>query len=421
MTDPPRATPTVDDSFLVGKQTFCGRFTFSMRECDVLGSGSHGEVFHGFDRHTSNPVAVKVYGRGHKYAAEEAGALKRLSPHPNVLTAIGFTSWMDVHNNRRDVFVSELWDSDLYTVLEAAGAPMTEPCAANVMYQLLQGLGAVHAAGIAHHDVKLENIYCRKNGSIALGDFDLASVAPEPPSIGAFPVVRCVKRGTRVYLPPELRLSRRGDLIKFHPFAGDVWACGVVMATLLTMHGMRLTPNGLVLHSPEELGRVSEAGRQFLAEMLTEDPVLRPSVVSLLDHPWLGTRRVGSFQFISKTAKVDAAAMSRAANSRGCFTVLRLWFHRRRGRIVPLGSRRSVLPPSAIAPLPIQTAVFGPMAPRCNALDGEESSLVSTPLGPMSVGTGSPRRMSVAVSLVPSAVPIPSPDTRSVHTTQLFD
>jgi hypothetical protein len=234
-------------------------------------------------------------------------------------------------------------------------------------------------------------------------------------------VVRCVKRGTRGYLPPELQCTRRGELVKFHPFSGDVWACGIVMATLLTMHGTRLTPNGLVLHSPEELGRVSEAGRQFLAEMLTVDAVLRPSVVSLLDHPWLATRRVGSFQFVSKTAKVDVSAAGRGTDGRGCLGGLRSWVRRRRGRVTPIGSRRSVLPPNTVAPLPIQAAVFGPMAPRCNALDGDESSMVSTPLGPLSVGATSPRRMSLAVSLVPSAVPAPSPDTRSMHTTQLFD
>lgn len=39
---------------------------------------------------------------------------------------------------------------------------------------LLRTLAAMHAVGVTHRDVKLENIFMDASGAVKLGDFDLA-------------------------------------------------------------------------------------------------------------------------------------------------------------------------------------------------------------------------------------------------------
>lgn len=53
------------------------------------------------------------------------------------------------------------------------------PCAGciltlQVAAPLLRTLAAMHAVGVTHRDVKLENIFMDANGAVKLGDFDLA-------------------------------------------------------------------------------------------------------------------------------------------------------------------------------------------------------------------------------------------------------
>ena len=78
--------------------------------------------------------------------------------------------------------------------------------------QILFGVAYLHAKGIAHMYLKLENVCCGPNGIIKIIDFGLASKAPKG------------RRGSVSYAAPEVMGG-----IYFNIKATDMWSVGVML------------------------------------------------------------------------------------------------------------------------------------------------------------------------------------------------
>ena len=85
--------------------------------------------------------------------------------------------------------------------------------------QLVLGLGALHAEGFMHRDMKLENIMVDENGYIKIIDFGMAKVIGQETSFDMY--------GTREYLAPEM-VTKSG-----HDFSVDWWAVGILLYEML--------------------------------------------------------------------------------------------------------------------------------------------------------------------------------------------
>ncbi len=95
--------------------------------------------------------------------------------------------------------------------------------ALDIMTGVLSGLAAAHQAGIAHRDVKPENVLITPSGEVKVADFGLArSVAGAVQTRGGMII------GTAGYLAPE-QVSGGGSDART-----DVYAAGVVLFELLT-------------------------------------------------------------------------------------------------------------------------------------------------------------------------------------------
>jgi eukaryotic-like serine/threonine-protein kinase len=95
--------------------------------------------------------------------------------------------------------------------------------ALNIMAGVLSGLAAAHQAGIAHRDVKPENVLLTSAGAVKVADFGLArSVA------GAVQTKGGIIIGTAAYLAPEQVSGGTSDA------RTDVYAAGIMLYELLT-------------------------------------------------------------------------------------------------------------------------------------------------------------------------------------------
>src|SRR6476659_5284433 len=139
-----------------------------------LGAGGMGEVYRALDTRLDREVAVKVLP---ERLAEDPAALSRFEreakalaalSQPNVLTILDFGQQGRVAYAVMELLEGETLRSRLLR------AQMSWREAAELGYELADGLAAAHSRGIVHRDLKPENILLTSNGRAKILDFGLA-------------------------------------------------------------------------------------------------------------------------------------------------------------------------------------------------------------------------------------------------------
>ncbi len=143
-----------------------------------LGAGGMGEVYRARDTQLDRRVALKVLPDDVasdpdrlKRFEREAKATAALS-HPNVLTVFD----VGREGGRAYLVFDLLEGSTLGTRLARGRLPTAEALAYAV--QMARGLAAAHARGIAHRDLKPDNLFLATSGVLKILDFGLARVRP---------------------------------------------------------------------------------------------------------------------------------------------------------------------------------------------------------------------------------------------------
>ena len=140
---------------------------------------------------------------------------------------------------------------------------------------ILDALGAAHAAGFLHGDLKPENVIVDRNGVICLLDFGLTRpIAPNLPATQTLSAVT----GTVQYLSPERIAGSEPDV------RSDLFSVGVLLHEFLTGKTPFARPNPLataaaILHEqPGELPAGIPVGlAAVLKRCLQKDAALRPA------------------------------------------------------------------------------------------------------------------------------------------------
>ncbi len=180
-----------------------------------LGGGGYGEVFRAHDRNTGLTVALKLFRRGEPsmLAYREAHVLYRLTG-PHVLAVHNAETYDDVPCVATDVAPLGSAADHVGTLGASPGQVLTW------MAHLLDGLGACHAVGVLHRDVKAENLFLERLDHARLGDFGAAAeLGPDGTAAAG---------GDHRVWPPEMFSEYKADV------RGDVWAAGVTAWRLLT-------------------------------------------------------------------------------------------------------------------------------------------------------------------------------------------
>uniref|UniRef100_A0A6Q2YF90 non-specific serine/threonine protein kinase n=1 Tax=Esox lucius TaxID=8010 RepID=A0A6Q2YF90_ESOLU len=151
--------------------------------------------------------------------------------------------------------------------------------------QICLALKHVHDRKILHRDIKSQNIFLTKDGTIQLGDFGIARVLNSTVELAR----TCI--GTPYYLSPEICEN------KPYNNKSDVWALGCVLYEMCTLKHAFEAGNmkNLVLKIirgsyPPVSMHYSQDLRTLMGLLFRRNPRERPSVNSILDKPFLSHR-----------------------------------------------------------------------------------------------------------------------------------
>lgn len=168
---------------------------------------------------TLSKDAIRNYQWGLKQFVKEARALARFK-HPNIVRVLRF---LEANGTAYMVMEYEQGQTLAQYLKKIQGQRLDEPALLRIVMPILNGLHAMHEAGLLHLDIKPENIYLRKDGSPMLIDFGSARQAMS--SVGVSSRVAL----THGYAPIE-QYPDKGQL---GPWS-DVYALGATMYRCIT-------------------------------------------------------------------------------------------------------------------------------------------------------------------------------------------
>lgn len=256
--------------------TFGARFNV----VDRLGKGSQAKVYLAFDMKRCVQVAVKVVNHAEDRGPREwheANVMLKLK-HPNILRLYAV---MGIQSTKETVLITELCDRGTLLELVNDHGPFSEEIARGIFKQIADGLAFAHRNGIAHRDIKLENIFLKQGRRVVIGDWGYACDCRQNPEFFDDWV------GSENYCAPEL--------LKGVPYKGpavDVWAAGVVLYALMHRQLPFYTNSRLLrLHQmyqtgPEFAQGLSNDYMVLVTNMLQPIPEFRINMNDALASRW---------------------------------------------------------------------------------------------------------------------------------------
>jgi hypothetical protein len=191
-----------------------------------LGRGAMGMVYQAEDPDIGRAVAIKLVradlleGRDRDEFLtrfrHEARAAGRCT-HPNIVALYDLAQ----HEGNPYLAMEYVNGIDLAQALRKRG-PFTPAEAVATITQVLNALGAAHAAGIVHRDVKPANILLQPNGHVKVTDFGISHLSTSELTQHG------VVLGTLTYMSPEQCCGEDIDL------RSDIFSVGTVLYELLS-------------------------------------------------------------------------------------------------------------------------------------------------------------------------------------------
>jgi eukaryotic-like serine/threonine-protein kinase len=190
-----------------------------------IATGGMGEVWRGTDTLLSRPVAVKVlkpeyaddalFRTRFETEARHAASLH----HPGIASVFDFgeATAGDGSTSPRPFLVMELVEGQPLSALLRPGTPMEPDVVRDLLAQAATALGAAHAAGIVHRDVKPGNLIVTPDRRTKVTDFGIARAAEGMALTETGQVM-----GTPAYISPEQAEGGRASA------ASDVYSLGIV-------------------------------------------------------------------------------------------------------------------------------------------------------------------------------------------------
>lgn len=265
----------------------------------LLGEGSFGSVYRCLL--DGQGVAVKVLSTERiavmtncpqhvvlRRMLQEAEILGCLGGHPNIVQLrVAAVSQQTL----RIYLVMQLLEcGDLFSeMLRRRRQPFSERDAREALTQVTMAVVHCHRRGVAHRDIKLENLMVagRRPLMVKLIDFGQAVMHHDQSQQRMQSVAKTLTT-TSAYTPPEVQKATE-EHESYDPFKLDSFAVGVVMYALL-LNALPKTSRGFDYEKHPKFPLLSVNAQDLIKQLMEPDPQRRISVADALQHPWLLSR-----------------------------------------------------------------------------------------------------------------------------------
>ncbi|PIN22880.1 Ca2+/calmodulin-dependent protein kinase, EF-Hand protein superfamily [Handroanthus impetiginosus] len=255
---------------------------------EELGRGRFGVVYRCYSAAAADSDSFACKSIYKHSISSDSTDRRCLDTEPKILHLLsGCANILRLHDVYEDDdylhLVTDLCDGgDLFDRV-SSGARFSEPDAAVILKQLMTAIAFCHRLGVAHRDIKPDNVLFDSQGRLKLADFGSAEFFGVSEMNGVV--------GTPYYVAPEvLRGSNYNEKV-------DVWSAGVILYIMLAGvppffgDGPAETFEAVLranLRFPPKIFRsVSAEAKDLLRKMICRDVSRRLSAEQILRHPWI--------------------------------------------------------------------------------------------------------------------------------------
>ncbi|KAG6455328.1 phosphorylase b kinase gamma catalytic chain, liver/testis isoform isoform X2 [Manduca sexta] len=274
---------------------------------EIIGRGISSTVRRCIEKETGHEYAAKIIDLSQESqdgvdthtmrdaTRQEIHILRMVAGHPYIIEL------QDVFESETFIFlVFELCkNGELFDYLTSV-VTLSEKKTRYIMRQVLEGVRYVHSKSIVHRDLKPENILLDDQLNVKITDFGFAKVLKDGERLFEL----C---GTPGYLAPETLKANMFDDAPGYGMEVDIWACGVIMFTLLVgcppfwhrkqMVMLRNIMEGKYSFTSPEWADISEDPKDLIRRLLVVEPSERIDIHEALNHSFFNTVAIKSGGF----------------------------------------------------------------------------------------------------------------------------
>lgn len=294
----------------------------------TLGKGAFSKVKLAQSTTDGNHVAIKIHKTSNpefnqsavNVIENEARAVSKLE-HPGIVNILDYIPRSEIVKPNAAptevvcVIVNEIADGgELFYYVKNSG-PFEERYARRIYREMLSALKYVHDAGLAHRDIKPDNILLDKNFNIKIADFGFAGpIAGRDNQGGYLAGYLTTQLGTVPYQAPEINDNK--------PYKGtevDLFALNIVLFILVSglppfreAKGDDFYYNLIKSGRPQDFWRYHTQDRQnggdffsaefrdFIWKAFQYSPQHRMSTLDIETHPWFNGPVVSNEEYLAE-------------------------------------------------------------------------------------------------------------------------
>lgn len=270
---------------------------FLINRSDAVGTGMNGPVFLATSYQDDRQYAVKSFNKSglapsmrESLRSEVENYILLDHPHIARLEQV-YETTEEIH-----LVMEYMAGGELYDRLSKS-TKYSEQVSVETTRQILLAVAYLHAQGMVHRDLKLENFLYERadNDVLKLIDFGFTVLWDRKVNMSK----AC---GSLHYVAPEV-------LNHSYTEKADMWSVGVIVYMLLTgsppfsgaHHDLIKAIRAGRITDPRSFKGVSDEARTFIQSLLVVDASERPSAAQVLEHPWLTKGAVNGCSVIDKS------------------------------------------------------------------------------------------------------------------------